>query len=161
MGKCLQSWRICVNPAMRAGLAEARVFGRNLAIALGIGSGVQAGAGDVVVASGGGFCRARGRVLSAGGCFELDDELCGYPAAVFHVDALVLGPVPDLGGLGTARAGCASAPGWPPTARAAPGCADVRGERAAQCLGVPFAQVDLEVCAVQSEPDRPLGRASV
>jgi hypothetical protein len=60
MGKCVQSWRICVNPAMRAGLAEARVFGRDLAIVLGIGSGVQAGAGDVVVASGGGFCRARG-----------------------------------------------------------------------------------------------------
>ena len=51
-------------------------------------------------------------VLLRGRGFELHDELGGYPAAVFDVDALASGPVADFGGVRVARAGLAAGPGW-------------------------------------------------
>ena len=57
-------------------------------------------------------------VLLHGRGLELHDEFGGYPAAVFDVDALAPGPVPDFGGVRAACAGLAAGPGralgaWP------------------------------------------------
>jgi hypothetical protein len=59
-------------------------------------------------------CRCRGgprarSYRSVASCFELDDELGGYPAAVLDLDALVPGPVPDCGIVRAARTGLAAA----------------------------------------------------
>jgi hypothetical protein len=54
-----------------------------------------------------------GTLLSCPG-FEFDYEFGRYPAAVFDVDALGLGPLADLGGVRRARCGFTSAAGWPP-----------------------------------------------
>src|SRR5436190_1310368 len=50
--------------------------------------------------------------------FEFDYEFGGYPAAVFDVDALGLGPLADLGGVQGVRLCFASAAGWLPGAGA-------------------------------------------
>src|ERR1700733_5096836 len=106
-----------------------------------------------------GACRIS--VFLRGRRLELHDELGGYPAAVFDVDALAPGPVPDLGGVRAALAGLAAGPGRTPRAGLWPGRVDIRGERGAQRLGVPGAEVDLVAGAVQGEPDSAVGRAAV
>lgn len=111
-----------------------------------------------------GACGAAGGnvVLLRGRGFELHDELGGYPAAVFDVDALASGPVADFGGVRVARAGLAAAgPGWALSAGRSPGRVDITGERAAQRLSVLAAEVDLVAYAVQGEPDGAFGRAAV
>ena len=92
-------------------------------------------------------------VLLRGRGFELHDELGGYPAAVFDVDALASGPVADFGGVRVARAGLAAGPGWALSAGRSPGRVDIAGERAAQRLSVLAAEVDLVACAALGEPE--------
>ena len=53
------------------------------------------------------------RTLLARGDLEFDYEFGRYPAAVFDVDALGLGPVADFGGVQGVRLSFASAAGWP------------------------------------------------
>ncbi len=54
-----------------------------------------------------GACGAAGGnvVLLRGRGFELHDEVGGYPAAVFDVDALASGPVADFGESGSPAPG--------------------------------------------------------
>ena len=62
--------------------------------------------------------------LLAGGRLELDHQFGRHPAAVFHLDALRLGPLADLGGVQAARRSPAATAGGrrapPPARRAAP-----------------------------------------
>ena len=100
--------------------------------------------------------------LLAGCCLERDYEFSGYPAAVFHVDALGLGPLADLNGVQSA---CRCP--VPATGGSAGGAADpppglyAGGKGVPQLLGVLGVQVDLILGAVESEADRDLGGAAV
>src|SRR5215475_4510189 len=97
----------------------------------------------------------------AGGGPELDHQVSGHPAAVFHLDALGPGPLADLGGVQAARRPAAD-PGWLAGAAADPaGRLDVPGQRIPQFLSVPGAQVDLILGAIQPEADGILGGAAV
>src|ERR1700733_15567839 len=93
-----------------------------------------------------GACRIS--VLLRGRRLELHDELGGYPAAVFDVDALAPGPVPDLGGVRAALAGLAAGPGRTPRAGLWPGRVGIPGERGARRLGVAGAGGDFRGGAV-------------
>jgi hypothetical protein len=53
------------------------------------------------------------RVLLSSGGLEFDYELGRYPAAVFDIDALGLGPLTDFGGVQSVWLRFASAAGWP------------------------------------------------
>jgi hypothetical protein len=108
-----------------------------------------------------GDCRVGGGnvVLLGGRGLELHDELGEYPAAVFDVDALAPGPVADLGGVQAAHAGLAAGACRAPRAGLSPGRGDIRGQRGAQRLGVPGAEVDFVAGAVQGEPDGAFGCA--
>jgi hypothetical protein len=59
-------------------------------------------------------------ILLAGSGPELDDQVSGYPAAVFYLDALCPGPLADLDGVQIARHPAAVAAGWPAGAAADP-----------------------------------------
>ena len=90
----------------------------------------------------------------AGSRFELGYPVGGHPAAVFYLNALRPGPLPDLGGVQAARRYAAAAAGWLAGAAADPaGGIDVPGQRIAQLPGVCGVQVDLIPDAVQSEAD--------
>ena len=102
------------------------------------------------------------QTLFPGRGLELDHQFSRYPSAVFHLDALRLGPLADLGGVQPARRRPAPAPGRPPgTAPCAPGSGHKRRQRVPQCPGVLGAQVDLVLGAVQREPDSTLGLAAI
>src|SRR5271155_2926378 len=95
---------------------------------------------------------------------ELDDQFGWYPAAVFDLDALSLGPLPDRcrvrpGGGGSA----APVPAWTPGSRSRrPACgANVRLQCLPHRLGVPGAQVDLIFRAVEPEAHRVFGLSAI
>ncbi len=92
--------------------------------------------------------------LLSGSCLESGLKLSRHPSAVFHLDALRLGPLPDLSRVQRAYRRPASSPGRPPaTAACPPGGAHVARQRASQLLGMPGAQIDLVLRAVQPEAD--------
>ena len=93
---------------------------------------------------------------------ELHYEFRRYPAAVFDVDALGLGPLADSGGVESARLRFASAAGWPPRAGAdSAASSDVACQGVSQLLCVLGVQVDLVLSAIYSEPDSAIGLAAV
>ena len=90
--------------------------------------------------------------LLAGGSLEFGHQIGGYPAAVFHLDALCPGPLADIGRVQDARRPGAIAAGRLASAAAHPaGRAHVSGQRIPQLPGVPCVQVDLVLGAVQTE----------
>jgi hypothetical protein len=91
--------------------------------------------------------------LRAGCRLELDDQFSGHPPAVFHLDALRLGPLSDLGGVQPARRSPAPAAGGSAGATANPPSPHVGRQRVTQLLGMLSVQVDLILCAVQPEAD--------
>ncbi len=102
--------------------------------------------------------------LLAGSGPELDYQVSGYPAAVFYLDALRLGPLADLDGVQiTCRP--ASAPAG--AAGDSASSIHVPGQCIPQFLGVPGVQVDLILGAVRllgavrPEADGTLGGAAV
>ena len=100
--------------------------------------------------------------LLAGCRSELDDQFSGYPPAVFHLDALRLGPTPDLDGVQPARWSPAPAAGGPARAAAhPPPTLDMGRQRVPQLPGMLVVQVDLILRAVQPEADSTLGDAAV
>src|ERR1700733_5301952 len=95
---------------------------------------------------------------------EFDDQFGRYPAAVFDLDALSLGPFPDRCRVGPGGSGpttCVSA--WAADDRSRrPACGThVRLQRLPQRLGVLGAQVDLIFRAVEAEAHRALGLSAV
>src|SRR3954453_14141956 len=97
--------------------------------------------------------RERNRASPARGS---DDSVCGEirladlrgdTASVGHLEAVVAGPGPDVGG---ARSGAGACPPAPPSGGPAR-VADVRRESVAQLAGVLGVEVDLVVLAVQGE----------
>jgi hypothetical protein len=97
------------------------------------------------------------------GCrLEFHDQFSGYSPAVFHLDALRLGPLPDLGGVQPARRSPAPAASRPTRATAdPPPSPHVGRQRVPELLGVLGVQVDFVLRAVQPEADRALcGAAS-
>src|SRR6185437_7349891 len=95
-------------------------------------------------------------------CLEFDDEFGGYPAAVFDVDALGLGPLADFGGVQGVRLRFACAAGWRPGAGAdAAAGGHIACQGVSQFLCVLGVEVDLVVGAVQSEADSAFGLAAV
>src|SRR5207245_842406 len=100
--------------------------------------------------------------LLAGRGPKFDYQLSWHPAPVFHLDALRLGPLADLGTVQPARRSPAPAAGRPPGGAAClPGGTDKAGQRIPQLPGVLGVQVDLVFRAVQPETDGTLGVAAV
>ena len=86
----------------------------------------------------------------------------GTPPAVFHLDALRLSPLPDLGGIQPAAWCPARAAGRPAGATAGPPPSPYVGrQRVTQLPGMLGVQVDLVLRAVQSEADRALRGAAI
>src|SRR5260370_31676737 len=84
------------------------------------------------------------------------------PSAVFHLDALRPGPLPDLSRVQRAHRRPASGPGRPPaTAARPPGAAHVTRQRTSQLPGMPGAQIDLVLRAVQPEADGAVGVTAI
>jgi hypothetical protein len=100
-----------------------------------------------------------GGVLSRGCRLVFRDDVGGYAAAVFDVDALFPGPGADCGGVD--GAGGAAAGGSPGCAAGLAGVVDVFPQRRVQFFGVLSAQVDFVAHAVEAEPDGACGLAAV
>jgi len=101
-------------------------------------------------------------ILLAGCSLELDDQFSGYPPAVFHLDALRLGPLSDLGGVQPVRRSPAPSAGGSAGATANPPPSPHIGrQRVPQLLRMLGVQVDLILRAVQPEADRALRGAAV
>src|SRR6185437_7346098 len=97
------------------------------------------------------------RRLIAGRRFELDHKLRGHPTAVLYLDALLLGPLADLGRVHPVSRCLAPAARRPPGTACGPAAStDVARQCIAQRLGMLGVQVDLVVRTVETEPDRPL-----
>ncbi len=93
---------------------------------------------------------------------EFDYEFGWYPAAVFDVDALGLGPLADFGGIQSVRLRFASDAGWPPSAGAdSAACGHIACQGVSEFLGVLAVQVDLVVGAVEAEADGTVGLAAI
>src|SRR5260370_18601525 len=89
-------------------------------------------------------------------------KLSRHPSAVFHLDALRPGPLPDLSRVQRAHRRPASGPGRPPaTAARPPGAPPVPPQRASQLRGMPGAQIDLVLRAVQPEADGAVGVTAI
>src|SRR6266568_1311094 len=92
--------------------------------------------------------------LFLGSGLELDYQLGRYPSAVFHLDALCLGPLTDLGAVQPPSRCPTPAPGRPSGASSCPpGSSHITRQRGPQRLGMFRAQVDLVLRTVQPEPD--------
>lgn len=100
--------------------------------------------------------------LLAGSGLEFDHQVSGYPAAIFHLDALCPGPLADLGGVQAVRRPAAAAAGWLAGAAAHPAASiHVPRQSLSHVLGVLGVQVDLILGAVQPEADGTFGGAAV
>lgn len=91
--------------------------------------------------------------LLTGSRLEFYDQFSGYLPAIFHLDVMRLGPLPDLGGVQPARRSPAPAAGGSAGATANPPSPHVGRQRVTQLLGMLSVQVDLILCAVQPEAD--------
>ena len=87
--------------------------------------------------------------LLTGSRLEFYDQFSGYLPAIFHLDVMRLGPLPDLGGVQPAR----RSPAPPRAGRREPPSPHVGRQRVTQLLGMLSVQVDLILCAVQPEAD--------
>src|SRR6202034_4274235 len=94
---------------------------------------------------------AAGGLCSCGRLVLLDDVGRDAPA-VLDVDALLFGPLADLGGVdgGAAAPGAGRAPGG---AAGPPGVREVLLQRRTELVVVRGAEVDLVFCAVEAEAD--------
>jgi hypothetical protein len=100
--------------------------------------------------------------LLVGSGLELDYQISGHPAAVFHLNALCPGPLADLDGVQTAHRSATAAAGWLAAAAADPaGSIHVLRQRLSHVLGVLGVQIDLIFGAVQPEADGTFGGAAV
>src|SRR5277367_6470087 len=101
-------------------------------------------------------------VLLAGRRLELDHQFRGYPAAVFYLDSLRLGPLAGPSGVHAARRSYASAASGSVGATAnPPPSPHVGRQRVPQLLGMLGVQVDLILRAIQPEADRAFSGAAV
>ena len=102
------------------------------------------------------------RTLLGGSFLESGHQFGGHPSAVFHLDALRLGPLTHLGGVRPAARSLASAVGWPPgAAPRPPGGTHVARQRLPQRPGMLGVQVDLVLGAVQREADGPFSLGAI
>jgi hypothetical protein len=100
--------------------------------------------------------------LLAGCRFEFDHQFSGHPAAVFHPDALPLGPLTDLSGVQPARRSPEPAAGGPTgPATDPPPSPHIGRQRVPQLLRMLCVQVDLVLRAVQPEADHAVRGAAV
>ena len=100
--------------------------------------------------------------LLAGRRLELHDQFSGYPPAIFHLDALRLGPLPDLGSVQPTRRPLAPATGGPTGAAVdSPPSPHEDSQCVPQLLGMPAVQVDFIFRAVQPKADCAFGGAAV